>query len=104
MRKRVSGVIRKKLNSLGRTRNTAHYMASTIPMVKHGGGSIMLMVCFSGVETGKLVKIAGGMSTAKYTQVLEENLLTSACDLRLGRRFPLQWKTDSKQTAKTTLE
>ena len=29
----------------------------TIPTVEHGGGSIMLLECFSGAGTGRLVRI-----------------------------------------------
>ena len=50
----------------------------TIPTVKHGGGSIMLLGCFSAVGTP---------NRAKYREILDENLLQSAKDLRLGRRF-----------------
>ena len=36
----------------------------TIPTVKNGGGSIMLWVCFSAAETGRLVRIEGKMNDA----------------------------------------
>ncbi|KAI3354553.1 hypothetical protein L3Q82_019047 [Scortum barcoo] len=57
-----------------------------IPTVKHGGGSIMLWGCFSVAGTGKLVRIEGKMNAAMYRDILDENLLQSALDLRLGLR------------------
>ncbi|KAF7649625.1 hypothetical protein LDENG_00138630 [Lucifuga dentata] len=39
-----------------------------------------------------------------FWKVLEENLLQSAQDLRLGRWFTFQHNNDLKHTAKTTLE
>jgi hypothetical protein len=56
----------------------------TVPMVKHGGGSIMLWGCFSVAVTGRLVRIEGNMYKAKYREILDENLLHSTQDLRLG--------------------
>ena len=53
----------------------------TIPMVKHGGGSIMLWGCFS--AAGRLVRIEGKINRAKYREILDENLLQSTQDLRL---------------------
>uniref|UniRef100_A0A8C7FT26 Flavin-containing monooxygenase n=1 Tax=Oncorhynchus kisutch TaxID=8019 RepID=A0A8C7FT26_ONCKI len=47
----------------------------------------MVWVCFSSAGTGKMVKIDGKMDGAKYRTILEENLMESAKDLRLGRRF-----------------
>ncbi len=47
----------------------------------------MLWGCFSVAGTGRLVAIEGKMNAAKYRDILDENLLQSAQDLRLGRRF-----------------
>ncbi|KAG2458125.1 TCB1 transposase, partial [Polypterus senegalus] len=66
---------------------TAHHQANTIPTVKHGGGSIILLGCFSAAVIGKLVRIKGKMTAAMYRDILEENLLQSALDLR--HRVPI---------------
>jgi hypothetical protein len=74
----------------------------TTPTVKHGGGSTMLWRCFSAAGLGRLVRIEGKMNGAKYREVLDENLLQSSQDHRLGRRFTFQQDIDPKHTAKTT--
>ena len=56
----------------------------------------MLWGCFSAAGIERL--------TAKYREILDENLLQSAQDLRLRRRFTFQQANDPKQTAKTTQE
>uniref|UniRef100_A0A8C2FI94 Uncharacterized protein n=1 Tax=Cyprinus carpio TaxID=7962 RepID=A0A8C2FI94_CYPCA len=43
--------------------------------VKHGGGDILLWVCFSKAATGALVRIEGKMYGAKYCQIVEEILI-----------------------------
>ncbi len=83
---------------------TAHHLSNTVPTVKHGGGSIMLWGCFSAAGTGRLVAIEGKMNAAKYRDILDENLLQSARDLRLGRMFTFQQDNDPKHTAKITKE
>ena len=50
----------------------------------------------------QLVKIEGKMNGAKYREVLDENLLQSAHDLRLGKRFTFQQDNNPKHIAKTT--
>ena len=70
----------------------------TIPTVKHGGGSIMLWGWFSVTGTERLVRIEGKMNGAKYREILDENLLQSAQELRLGQRFTFQQDNDPKHT------
>ncbi len=60
--------------------------------------------CFSAAGTGQLVAIEGKMNAAKYRDILDENLLQSAQDLRLGRRFTFQQDNDPKYTANITKE
>ena len=60
---------------------TTHHQANTIPTVKHGGGN-----------------------AAMYRDILDENLLQSALDLRLGRRFIFQQDNDPKLIAKISKE
>ncbi|KAG2456784.1 TCB1 transposase, partial [Polypterus senegalus] len=83
---------------------TAHHQANTIPTVKHGGGSIMLWGCFSAAGTGRLVRIKGKMTAAMYRDILGENLLQSALDLRLGRWFIFQQDNDPRHTANMSKE
>ena len=44
------------------------------------------------------------MNGAKYREILDENLLHSAQDLRLGQRFTFQQDNDPMHTANTTQE
>jgi hypothetical protein len=44
----------------------------------------MLWGCFSAAGTGRLVKIGEKMNREKYREILDENLLQSTQDLRLG--------------------
>ena len=64
----------------------------------------MVWGCLSTAGTGKLVRIEGTMDGAKYRRILDENLLESAMNLKLGRRFTFQQDNDPKHKAKSTLE
>jgi hypothetical protein len=44
---------------------------------------------FSAAGTRRLVRIEGKMNDAKYREILNENLLQTSQDLRMGRRFNL---------------
>ena len=46
----------------------------TIPMVKHGGGSIIRWRCFLAAGTGRLVRIEGKTNRSKYREVIDEVL------------------------------
>jgi hypothetical protein len=54
--------------------------------------------------TGRLVRIEGNMNRAKYSEILDENLLQRSQDFRLGRRFTFQQYNNPKHTPKTTQE
>ena len=64
----------------------------------------MLWGCFTVSETERLVRIEAKMNRAKYREILDDNLLQSAQDLRLGRRFTFQQENDPEHRAKTAQE
>lgn len=111
MREKILWSDETKLNSLGRTMKnyvwqtpgTAHHLPNTSPMVHPGGGNIILWGCFSLAGTGRLIRNERRMNAAKYREALEENLLQSTRNLRLGWRFIFQ-HNDLKHTDKTMLE
>ncbi|KAJ7320069.1 hypothetical protein JRQ81_019580, partial [Phrynocephalus forsythii] len=61
-----------------RKKNDAYEPKNTIPIIKHGGGHIMLWACFSAKGTGHLHRIKGMMDGAMYRQILAERLLPSS--------------------------
>ena len=52
----------------------------------------------------RLVRIVGKMNRAKYREILDENLLQSAQDLRPGRRITFQQDNNPKPTTKIMQE
>ena len=75
----------------------------TITTVKYGGGRIMLWGCIS-AGTGRLVRIEAKMNGAKCREILDENLLKSSQEIRLGRRFTFQQDNNLKYIAKPNQE
>jgi hypothetical protein len=61
-------------------------------------------VFFSVSGTGRLFIFPSILTKAKYKEILDENLLQSAQDLRLGQRFTFQQNNDPKHKAKTMQE
>jgi hypothetical protein len=55
---------------------------------------------FSAAVNGRLLRTKENMNGAKYRESLDENLLQSAQDLRLERRFTFQRDNDPQFTAK----
>jgi hypothetical protein len=55
-------------------------------------------------QAGRLVRMEGKLNGAKYSKIIDENLLQSAQELRLGQRFTFQKDNGPKHTAKTTHE
>ncbi len=83
---------------------TAHHLSNTVPTVKHGSGSIMLWGVFQLQGQDDWLQSRERWMPAKYRDILDGNLLQSAQDLRLGRRFTFQQDNDPKHTAKITKE
>lgn len=59
---------------------TVHQLTNTIPTMKHCGGSIMLLGCFSGA--GRLLKVK--RNAVMYRDILDDILLKSTLNLRLA--------------------
>ncbi len=80
--------------------SSAHHLQSTIPKVKCAGSSLMLWGCFSAAGTEGLVRVEEKINAPKYWDSLNENLVQSIQNLRLGRRFTFQQDSDPKHTTR----
>ncbi|CAJ0940981.1 unnamed protein product [Ranitomeya imitator] len=87
---------------ISREVNKAYDERNTIPTVKHGGGLVMFWGYVSYKGTGNLFKVEGKMNAARYQQVLEANLHSSAQKLRMGHTWTYQHDNDPKHKAKST--
>lgn len=77
---------------------------NTIPTVKHGGGNLMLWVCFSAKGPGQLIRVKERMNGAMYREILTQNLLSSARALKMKRGWIFQYGSDPKHTARAKKE
>ena len=57
---------------------------------KHGGGSVMVWGCFAASGPGVLAIIDGIMNSALHQTILQENVWSSVCDLKLKRSWVMQ--------------
>lgn len=71
----------------------------TVPTVKHGGGSVTCWGCFSSAGVGNLVFIDGNMNGEMYRGILEQNLLESATNLKMGKNWVFQHDNDPNKAA-----
>ncbi|KAG1168040.1 hypothetical protein G6F71_009292 [Rhizopus microsporus] len=72
---------------------------------KHGGGSIFLWGCITAEGPGNLVKIDGGLDSALYCQILEEDLLGTLDYYEISKNHVyLLHDNDSKHRSKMTQE
>ncbi len=79
-------------------------MQSIIPKVKCAGSSLMLWSCFSEAGTEGLVRVEEKLNAPKYWDSLNENLVQSIQNLKLGRRFTFQQDHDPKHTARVAYD
>uniref|UniRef100_A0A8C5MWR5 Tc1-like transposase DDE domain-containing protein n=1 Tax=Leptobrachium leishanense TaxID=445787 RepID=A0A8C5MWR5_9ANUR len=52
--------------------------------------------------TGKLQRVQGTMNSLQYQEILDDNVMQSVTNLRLGRRWTFQQDNDPKHTSKFT--
>ncbi|MBN3324653.1 TXND3 protein, partial [Atractosteus spatula] len=83
---------------------TAFDQKNLIPIVKHGGRSIMAWGCFSAVGPGQCVITESTMNSTLYQRVLEENVRPSVKKLKLKHKWTLQQDNDPKHSSKSTKE
>lgn len=69
------------------------------PLVKHGGGFIMLWEWCSSERTGKVVRVDGKIRGARYRTTLEENLLASTQTQDWRRGTPSQKVNHKSKTS-----
>ena len=71
----------------------------TIPMIKQGGGSVMIWGCFTRQEIGKLCVFDRIIDRFYYRDILEQNLQPSINHFKLGQRYIFMHDNDPKHTS-----
>ena len=66
----------------------------TIPTVKHGGGSVMVLGCFTSLRVVKLCVLDRIMDRFYYRDILEQNLQPSINHFKLGQRCIFEHDND----------
>uniref|UniRef100_A0A3Q2CFB6 Tc1-like transposase DDE domain-containing protein n=1 Tax=Cyprinodon variegatus TaxID=28743 RepID=A0A3Q2CFB6_CYPVA len=84
--------------------NTEFKEKNLLPTVKHGGGNVKVWACFSASGPGRLHIIQGTVNSQGYQQILDQNLLPSVRELKLGRKWIMQQDNDPKHSSKSTKE
>lgn len=83
--------------------STTHYPEHTIPIMKHGGGSIICGDVFSWQGQGSYIEI-----NEKWMElnriILKDKMLEAAKDLRLKWRLTFEQDNGPKHTTRPTME
>ena len=79
----------------------AYSIKNTVPPVKFGDGSIMILGCFSMKSVGRISLIDGKMNVRKYIQILQENMMSSVECLVPPADYIFEKDKDTKRTAKS---
>lgn len=87
-----------------RKANTAYQEKNLLQTVKQSGGNVKVWGSFSASGPGQLYIIQGNINSHAYRQILDQNLLPSVRELKLGRKWVLQQDNDPKHTSKTIKE
>ena len=64
-----------------------------VPTVKHGGGSLMVWGCMSGLGVGQLYRCVGSINQDQYIGILQNAMLPSATAL-FGQGMPFSFQQD----------
>ena len=71
------------------------------PVLKHGGGSVMVWGCMTHKGWGRLILVEGRMDAELYCSVLEAGLLKTLEDLEINRSdIIFQQDNDPKHTSR----
>ncbi|KAL7277843.1 hypothetical protein ACG7TL_008788 [Trametes sanguinea] len=83
-----------------RRKGEAHFARNIIPRVTGGGGKVTVWGCITSRGVGRLHRIEGTMDAKMYRHILEESLLGTLHDHRLGpNTIIFQHDNDPKHTA-----
>ena len=82
-----------------RTPHEEFDLKCTIPMVKHGDGSVMVWGCFTCQRVGKLCVLGRVIDRFYYRDILEQNLQPSINHFKLSQRYIFMHDNNPKHTS-----